>query len=131
MKKILYILVLISLSAILASCSVVAAASGRKEPDLEKIRPNQTRPVVEAELGQAIKTTATANGTEETYMYKLGDEPAPGRAALYLVGDIFTLCFAEYIFFPLEISNSGDVKEIIVEFDTKDKVRDVRTPKSN
>jgi hypothetical protein len=59
----------------------------------------------------------------KAYTYKLGDEPAAGRALGYLVLDIFTLCLAEYILFPLEISNSGNAYEAVVTYDASNTVK--------
>ncbi len=105
-----------------SGCSVFMAASGGKDPDLEKIKPGISRIEAEAELGIAAETKKTSSGSTSSYVYKTGDEPSLGRAAGYLVGDIFTLCLAEYIFWPLEISNGGEPKELIVTYDGADKV---------
>ena len=122
----LFITILLSLS--ISACSVVAAASGQKEPDLSKIKPGVERYLVEAELGSPYETTKSGNTTESLYTYKLGDEPAPGRAVLYLIGDIFTLCLLEYVFFPLEISNSGNAKDLLVTYNSSNKVIRVKDP---
>lgn len=100
----------------LSGCSVYFAASGSKDPDFNKLNPGTPRPVVEEELGPATENQIRSNGEAALYTYKTGDQPAPGRAVLYLLGDILTICLAEYVFFPLEISNSGDSYQALVEY---------------
>jgi len=135
-NKIFKIIMIKKLTLILAlsfllsaqACSVVAAANGSKEPNLSIVKPGEAKYIVEAELGAPTKTKPLELGSSSLYTYKLGDEPAPGRALLYLLGDIVTLCLAEYIFFPVEISNSGNAHHLIVDYNTSDMVVKVRKP---
>lgn len=100
----------------LGGCSVYFAASGSKDPDFTKLNPGAPRTVVEEELGSPVETKQNPGGEAALYVYKTGDESAPGRALLYFLGDVVTICLAEYIFFPLEISNSGDSHQVAVHY---------------
>lgn len=117
-KKLLNIYVLLCLSG----CSVVAAATGSHAPDFNKIGNGSSRSEVELELGPPTRTESIGSQKEVAYTYKLGDSPAAGRALGYLALDIVTLCFAEYLLFPMEISNSGNAYEAVVRYDEKDRV---------
>ncbi len=119
------IIQLLLLSLALCSCSVVAASSGTKEPDFSKIAVGSSRAEVEAELGEPYESKSVAGGTEAVYIYKIGDKPAAGRALGYLVLDIFTICLAEYILFPMEISNSGNAYEALVQYDSSGKAKKI------
>ena len=110
-------------AVLLSSCSVYFAASGSKNPDFDRIKPGASRQTVEEELGSAMESKATHAGEEVVYAYKTGDHPALGRAVLYLLGDIVTFCLAEYIFFPLEISQSGDAHQVSVEYGSDGRAR--------
>ena len=123
------ILVLLLLAQ--TACSVAAAASGSKDPDMSKVTKGATRMVVESELGPARETVEYRKGQISWYTYKRGDEPAVGRAALYLIGDILTFCLLEYVLFPLEISNSGNAYDLIVTYNKADRVTAMREPRTN
>ena len=112
----------LAVSFISSGCSVYFAASGSKEPDFTKLQSGAPRLTVEEELGPPIETKSTAKGESALYSYRIGDQPAPGRAMLYLLGDIVTLCLAEYIFFPLEISQSGNAFQAAVEYGKNEKL---------
>ncbi len=109
-----------------SACSVMAAATGTPDPDLSKLDTGAPRILVESELGPPVEESKIPGGTKALYTYKIGDEPAIGRAFLFLIGDIFTLCLAEYIFFPLEISNSGNAHDMEVVYGADDKARSLR-----
>ena len=109
-----------------SACSVIAAANGSEDPNMDLIKPGATKDVVEGELGEAVKTKKKPDGESALYTYKVGDEPALGRAFLYLLGDIVTLFYAEYLFTPLEASNSGNAKDLIVEYDSSKRVVSTR-----
>jgi len=131
MRNKLLLSTLIILSLISSGCSVFMAASGSEVPDLTKATPGSDRFVIESLLGAPLETKATANGSESIiYSYKVGDEAAPGRAALYLVGDILTFGLTEYFFFPLEISQSGNAKYLKVIYDNNQKLRSIEHVKS-
>lgn len=127
MKKIIVPLFVSIIFLLQTSCSVIAAASGTPEPNLELVQAGASRAVVEKELGPPVKTESISGGQRVQYTYKLGDTPDAGRAILYLLGDIVTLFLAEYIFFPMEISNSGNAYDIEVAYDDSDNVRAVRS----
>ena len=122
MKRVVLLLVLMTT---ISACSVVAAGTGSPEPDFTRITVGTTRAIVEQELGSALSTEAEAGFQKSVYTYKLGDKPAAGRALGYLALDIITLAFAEYILFPLEISNSGNAYDAAVYYDSNDTVRRV------
>lgn len=115
----------------LTSCSVAAAISGSKDPNMANVKKGAPKHLIEDELGPARETANLKHGQVSWYTYKRGDEPAVGRAALYLIGDIFTLCMLEYVFFPLEISNSGNAYDLVVTYDKNDKVTAIREPRPN
>ena len=119
MKNILScILVLIFVSA----CSVAAAASGQYEPDMNTLQPGITRSEVHSELGDPIsRSDLPGGGSKETFVYKMGDEPAPARALMHLCLYVVTLCLWEYIGFPMEISMSGNAYEMDVHYDRDNK----------
>lgn len=118
------------LSTMLSGCSVYFAATGSKEPDLSKLTPGASRPLVEQELGQPLEEREKPHGTSALYSYKIGDQPNAGRAILFLVGDILTLALAEYIFFPLEISNSGNAHQVIVDYGKSGTLKQIRAVES-
>jgi hypothetical protein len=111
--------------ALLSGCSVYFAATGSKDVDLSKVNRGVERYLVEGELGSPLEIKPSSQGEAALYTYKIGDPPAPGRALLYLLGDIVTFCLAEYVFFPLEISNSGDAQYLRVDYDKNEKVTQV------
>ena len=86
------------------------------------------RSVVEKELGEPVAVKDKGSGEAVLYTYKIGDKPAVGRAFLYLLGDIVTLFYAEYLFTPLEASNSGQAHDLIVDYDASGKVLGMRVP---
>lgn len=91
---------------------------------MKKLQPGITRAEVEAQLGEPVESSAVAGGgSKAEYRYKLGDEPAPGRALMHLGLDIITLCLWEYVAFPMEISMSGNAYEMLVEYDRDQKAR--------
>ena len=112
-------------------CSVYFAASGSKDPDFSKVEPGSSRLVVEGELGSPTEEKIRAGGESALYTYKIGDHAAPGRAVLYLLGDIVTLCLAEYIFFPLEIAQSGNVHQVAVDYGANGQALKVRRIDNN
>lgn len=117
------LLILCLLLPLLSGCSVYLAASGSKEPDFSKLAVGMRRAVVEQEFGPAREEKSNADGTSTAiYRYKLGDQSSAGRAILYLVGDIVTFCLAEYLFWPLEISNSGNAYQATFQYDAQEKV---------
>ena len=111
---------------VLSGCSVVAAASGSKDPDFGKVKVGADKQTIHAELGDPITSVSRKGGTLETYNYKLGDPPAPGRAVLNGVLDLVTICLWEYIAFPLEISNSGNSYQAVVFYNGADKAVEVQ-----
>ncbi len=121
MRQIVISLLLLPL---FSGCSVYLAASGSKEPDFSKLALGMRRAVVEQEFGPAREEKANPDGgSTAIYRYTLGDQSSAGRAILYLVGDIFTICLAEYLFWPLEISNSGNAYQATFHYDANDKVK--------
>lgn len=116
------VVIALALSSACTGCSVYFAASGSKEPDFSKLQSGAPRTLVEEELGLPIETTSTSKGEKALYSYRIGDHAAPGRAMLYLLGDIVTFCLAEYIFFPLEISQSGNAFQAAVEYSKNEKL---------
>lgn len=121
----IYRLLLLTLIISSTGCSVIAAATGSPEPDFTRIVTGSSRTTIEQELGEPIESKSIPSGTQAVYSYKLGDEPAAGRALGYLALDIITLCLAEYILFPLEISNSGNAYEAIIDYDSNGTARNI------
>lgn len=120
--RLVSLMVAATLSLNTTGCSVYFASSGSKDPDFSKLIPGTSRPVVEQELGLPVETKKKGAGESALYTYKVGDTAAPGRAMLYLLGDIVTFCLAEYIFFPLEISNSGNSFQAVVDYGSRDQM---------
>jgi len=129
--RLLFLLLSFSLSLVLSisGCSVTAAATGTPDPEFEKLTQGVSREVVETELGSPVKEKQKPNGSAALYSYTTGDEAAPGRAVAYLVGDIFTLFLAEYIFWPLEIAN-GNPHDVIVDYNKTGTLVRIRKPTS-
>ncbi len=112
---------------LLSGCSVVAAASGSKDPDYSKVKVGADRETIRSEFGDPITVAPQGKGGSlETYNYKLGDPPAPGRAVLNGVLDLVTICLWEYIAFPLEISRSGNSYQAVVSYNGAGKATEVQ-----
>ncbi len=120
MKRLKNIIVSTLACALLAistsACSVVLAAGGSEDPELSKVRVGASKSVIDEELGEPSTFEPKGGGFSAVYVYKVGDAPAPGRAVMNLVLDIFTICLWEYIAFPLEISAGGNAYERIVTY---------------
>lgn len=112
-KSVLFISLLVFFTS---GCSVIAAANGSEDPDLQVVKVGALKPVVDAELGEPIREESTNTGPFAHYVYSIGDEPAPGRAFLYLLGDIVTLFYAEYLFTPMEAANGGEVYDMFIKY---------------
>ena len=68
----------VALGLLFSGCSVVAAASGSKDPDYSKTVVGADRETIHAEFGDPQTTAPNGKGGSlETYTYKLGDPPAP------------------------------------------------------
>ena len=112
---------------LLSGCSVVAAASGSKDPDFTKVKIGADKEQIRAEFGDPITSAPRdKGGSIETYNYKLGDPAAPGRAVMNGVIDVVTICLWEYIAFPLEISYSGNSYQAIVAYNSAGKAIEVQ-----
>jgi hypothetical protein len=117
-------LVMMVLCLGLSGCSVWMAASGHKEPNLGAFNIGSTRGQVEQQLGTPKSTVTLDDGCrQDTYEYKINAEPAPGRAVAHGVADVLTLGIWEVVGTPVEAANLGDKKQMIITYDSENKVR--------
>lgn len=102
------------------SCSVYMAADGVKEPNLQGFSDGMSRFQVESILGAPVSYTKLKdNNSKAIYEYIIGNEPDSGRAALWLVADIFLVLLPELIGTPYEM-NKGETKRIKVIYNKDD-----------
>jgi hypothetical protein len=116
LKKLLLVGVIL-----LQGCSVYMAADGTKEPNISHFNDGMSRFQVESVLGAPISYTKTKDGSKAIYEFEVGNEPDSGRAALWLVADIFLIFLPELIGTPYEM-NKGEMKKILVVYDENDNV---------
>ncbi|UUV18062.1 hypothetical protein NRK67_12290 [Fusobacteria bacterium ZRK30] len=120
-KKVLIAMSLLLASISLTGCSVMMAASGKKEPNLTVVRKNSERFQIEAELGLPTTINDLEDGNVEClYKYYVGAEPSVGRAAIWLAADVFFFFIPELITTPYEAAK-GEKKYIKVIYDKNDK----------
>lgn len=110
---------LLTVVVLLQGCSVYMAADGTKEPNISHFHDGMSRFQVESVLGAPISYSKTNNGSKAIYEFEIGNEPDSGRAALWLVADIFLVFLPELIGTPYEM-NKGEMKKILVEYDEND-----------
>lgn len=120
-KKKLAMLSLVALASVnFTGCSVMMAASGKKEPNLSVVRKNSERFQIEAELGTPEQVNTLDDGEIECiYKYYVGAEPSVGRAAVWLTADLFLLFIPELFTVPYEAAK-GEKKYIKVIYDEND-----------
>lgn len=103
------------------------AASGSKDPDYSKVKIGADKETIETEFGPPIASAPRkGGGSSETYSYKLGDAPAPGRAVMHGFLDLITICLWEYIGFPMEITESGNAYQAFVSYNAQGKAIEVQ-----
>lgn len=110
---------LLSATLFMNGCSAVMALQGEKDPNLAVVQKGNSKIVVEGEFRSPIYTEILENGNiVSTYQYTLGNEPSPGRAAVYVLLDIATGFISELITMPLETSldGKGQMRLIKVEY---------------
>ena len=100
-------------------CSVYMAADGKKEPNISGFHDGMTRFQVESVLGGPVDYTKTSNEATAIYEFEVGDEPDAGRAALWLVADLFLVFLPELIGTPLE-ANRGEMKRVRITYNQDD-----------
>ncbi|HAG52835.1 MAG TPA: hypothetical protein DCL21_03515 [Alphaproteobacteria bacterium] len=108
-------LLLVSL-LIVQGCSVYLAADGKESPNIQTFHDGMTRFQVESVLGAptSYKKLKEAN-SQAIYEFEIGNEPAPGRAALWLGIHLITFSASELILTPYEL-NKGETKRIKVNY---------------
>lgn len=114
LKKILLISLLF-----IQGCSVYMAADGKKTPNISHFHNGMTRFQIESVLGGPIDYRKIKDGSTAIYEFPVGDEPDSGRAALWLVADIFLVFLPELIGTPVEM-NRGETKRIQVTYNQDD-----------
>jgi hypothetical protein len=126
MPKILSVL---AVTALLSSCSVGMAISGKNNPDLGAVAIGKTRNEIEMHLGSPIKVGDVSSGKRtDLYEYQIGNEPSAGRAVGHAVMDVLTFGVWEIIGTPVE-GFMGDKYNALITYDKNDKVIDVKTRK--
>jgi hypothetical protein len=104
----------LALSPALPGCSVGMALHGEREPNLAACRVGATRGEIEVELGPPTSVASVeGGGTECTYEYQVGNEPAAGRAALHAGMDFLTLGVWELVGTPTEALQGEDFQLIV------------------
>lgn len=109
LKNLKVIILLITLILINTGCSAIMAASGEKEVETHLIKPGDPKEFVITRIGKNPINIINLEDGKEIHIFKLksNDEPAPARAASYVVLDIFTLCFAEIVTTPIELAKGN------------------------
>ncbi len=91
------------LSVQLAGCSVYSAAKAPPPVDFEKIQLGSQRGLVIDTLGKPTYSENKDNQLVDYFSFIDGNHAGTkSRIILYVAGDLFTLCLAEVIFWPLE-----------------------------
>lgn len=108
-------------------CSAMMALGGSKDPDFSVITKGQSKSIVESQPLKPISTEKLPNGNLlSTYNYVIGKEPSAGRAAVYVLLDMFTLFISELVTMPVEMSKGGETRFIKVEYTPEGEVVGVR-----
>jgi len=115
-------LALLGLVAQLASaCSVGLALEGDKQPDLSVLKVGAEKTAIEGQLGPPKSEVQLADGrTQSTYVYEVGNESSPGRAAAHAGMDVLTLGLWEVFGTPLEAMQGNEMR-LIVTYDAAHK----------
>ncbi len=75
-------------------------------------------------MGTPKDTITLADGClQDTYEYRMGAESSPGHAIGHGVMDVLTIGLWEVAGTPIEASNLGDKKQMIITHDTENKVK--------
>lgn len=114
-----WIPILLVAIVLMQGCSVVMAAKGIKEPDMDVLRMGESRGRVEMEFGQPASVIEHPDGfTYATYAYMTGDKPSGGRAVAHGVMDVLTLGLWEIAGTPIEMAaDAKDEHAVVVVYD--------------
>ena len=98
-------LIAVFILTFMQGCSVYCAARQPGPCYVERVKVGSSQPEVTAVLGNP-KTSGVVNG-QKVYTYEFADGLPTGsksRIVLYVAGDVFTICLAEVIFWPMELA---------------------------
>lgn len=102
---------------VLQGCSAMMALSGEKEPNLSVVQKGQNKAIVESQPLKPISTEVLSNGNiVSMYQYTMGNAPSAGRAGVYVLLDVVTCFISELVTMPVEMSKTGEVKIIKIEY---------------
>lgn len=106
MKNFVIALAIVSFLATQTACSVYKAATQPPPADLQGIGVGTPRQELILKLGAPkFSDTDTQGKKQDTFEFYSGMHGASkARIILYLAGDLFTLCLAEIIFWPMELT---------------------------
>jgi hypothetical protein len=105
-KNFVIALAIVSFLATQTACSVYKAATQPPPADLQGIGVGTPRQELILKLGAPkFSDTDTQGKKQDTFEFYSGMHGASkARIILYLAGDLFTLCLAEIIFWPMELT---------------------------
>ena len=116
------------LASIVTGCSVYEALTAPPPVEYRHVKVGETRDETIAHLGMP-RFTEHVDGTKvDRFEFTDGYNPASkARIVVYIAGDFFTLCLAEVIFWPIELTvMEGQQCRAKVEYDSGELVRSYR-----
>ena len=111
LKKIFISLIVVMSFFIINGCSVYRVFNAPGPVDVERVKVGEHRQTIVSILGPP-KASYEKKGTRvETYEFVDGySDASKTRAIIYIAGDLFTLCLAEIIFWPIELAAVNGTK---------------------
>ncbi len=127
MKTTTSLLILISYTLLMQSCSVGMALSGNKQQDISTFYVGADRLFVHGRTGFPDSSIQDKDGKWiDTYLIISGDEPSAGRAMGHGALDVLTLGLWEVIGTPIELAvGSEDHDRFEIFYDENDKIERV------
>jgi hypothetical protein len=103
-------------------CSIFCAANAPEPIHVEQLQTGKDRNSIISILGMPNSTESLNNERTDTHEFTSGYDPATKfRILVYLAGDVFTLGFAELVFWPLEVmALQGDEGRAVITYDQGD-----------
>jgi hypothetical protein len=115
------LLILIAVLSILAGCTVIKTAAGKKGTDVSRIEAGAPRVDVESALGSPIREWRSEAGVFfRIYEYDLGCKPAVGDAFAMLFMDVATAGLWEIFMFDLECDHAFN--RVVISYDIEDRM---------
>jgi hypothetical protein len=86
-------------------CSVHRVFNTPGPVDVERVKVGERRQTIISVLGAPKSSEVRQDGRSDIYEFVDGySDASKTRAILYIAGDVFTLCLAEIIFWPMEMA---------------------------